>query len=250
MSDRVAPVMAGPRRSIRRRRWVVGLVVVLGLLVGADRIAVALAERAAADTFQSSQHLTSRPSVSIGGFPFLTQLAAGTLDRVRVAARDIVVGSNGRTVRIAGLTAHLHRVHISRSLNSARAETADATALINYPDLSQTLGVTVSYAGVGSDGRGRVKATRSVSVAGQQITGSVSAAVNISPDNVLSFVSPQVDVNGAALPPAVVDALQAAFAAPIPLVRLPFGLVVRSVTASPAGVTIALDGTNLRYGSG
>jgi hypothetical protein len=226
---------------------VIALVVLLGLLIAGDRVAVAVAETEAAKTFQRSEDLNTKPSVRIGGFPFLTQLAAGTLDRVDATASDLVLGRNGRTVRLAKVTLHLHRLHISRSFKSARAETVTAAALVSYADLSQTLGVAVSYAGPTSDGRGRVKAAKSVTVYGQQISGQVSAEVSISSDNVLSFVSPQVTVGGAAVPPAVAGQLETVFGAPISLERLPFGLRYRSVIASSAGVTINLEGKDLIY---
>jgi hypothetical protein len=74
--------------------------------------------------------------------------------------------------------------------------------------------------------------------------------VRISADDVLSFVNPQVSVAGATVPQAVADQLATAFGAPIPLVRLPFGLRLQSVTAGPTGITISLQGANLSYSSG
>jgi hypothetical protein len=236
-----------PRR-VRWGRWVAALVVLLLLLIGADRVSAALAENAAATTFQNSEHLDQKPSVKIHGFPFLTQLVSGTLDEVTSVAKDVVVGDSGRTLRISKVSIRLNDVHVARSLSSVRAETASAHALISYSDLSQTLGVKISFAGRSSDGSGRVKATKTVSVDGQQISGDVSAQVSVS-RNVLSFESPQVAVDGVQAPDEVADALASVFGAPIRLSPLPFGVTVESVTATAAGVTITLTGANLTYGS-
>lgn len=241
------PVAPARRRRLRWRGWVVALVVLVALLVAADRVALAVADAQAAKTFQRSEQLNSTPSVKVRGFPFLTQLAGRNFDRVDATAKDVVLGRNGRTVRVSTVTMQLHHLRVSNNFHSARADTVTAAALITYADLSRTLGVQLGYAGPSSDGRGRIKATQTVSVAGQQVSGTISAEVRISADEVLTFVSPQVSVDGADVPPAVSDQLSAVFGEPIPLERLPFGLRFRSVTAGPAGVTIKLTGTHLSY---
>ena len=64
--------------------WAIAVLIVLGLLVAVDRISVALAESAVATTLQNSQHLPSKPSVDIDGFPFLTQLASGNYSKIEL----------------------------------------------------------------------------------------------------------------------------------------------------------------------
>jgi hypothetical protein len=236
---------AQPRRRIGR--WLLALIVLAVLAVVADRATLIVAERAAASKIRSAQHLDRSPSVHIRGFPFLTQLVGQKLDQVDVTIDDFVVGAQGRTIRVALLDVHLKRVHIS-GFRTARAETVTASALIDYTSLSNTLGVTLAYGGSSTDGHGRVQATQSVSVGGQQVSGTASAEVAITGSNVLSFVDPRASVGAAAVPAAVVAALTHAFNAPIELGRLPFGLTVSSFRASPAGVTIVLTGTNITYG--
>jgi LmeA-like phospholipid-binding len=218
-------------------------VVLIALLVAADRVALLVAERAAAKTLQSSQHLDRAPSVSIAGFPFLTQLAAGHFDKVTLAASDLTVGRAGRTVRISKVTVDLHGAHAARDLSSVHADTASATAAISYSDLSATLGVPLAY------GVGRITARKSVSIAGQQFSAAVAAEARIV-DGSLRFVSPQVSVDGvggAAVPQPVIDLLSSVFGDPIALTHLPFGLTVRSVTADARAVRITLAGRNLTF---
>jgi len=245
----VLDAMIGAVPRSRWPSWVITLVIVLALLVAADRVALLVAERAAAKTLQSSQHLDRAPSVSIAGFPFLTQLAAGHFDKVTLAASDLTVGRAGRTVRISKVTVDLHGAHAARDLSSVHADTASATAAISYSDLSATLGVPLAYGGPSADGVGRITARKSVSIAGQQFSAAVAAEARIV-DGSLRFVSPQVSVDGvggAAVPQPVIDLLSSVFGDAIALTHLPFGLTVRSVTADARAVRITLAGTNLTF---
>lgn len=239
-----------PRRS-RWPRLVVALLVLLGLLITTDFVAKFVAERATGKTIQVAQGLAHAPSVSVAGFPFLTQLIAGHFGQVTLAASDLIVGAQGRTVRIARVKAVLHGVDVARDLSSVRADTADATATLVYPDLSATLGVPLRYGGPSQDGVGRVTARTSLTVAGQQVSGSVTAEVKID-GGALRFVSPTVSIDGtgtgtAAVPQPVIDSFSSLFGDPLALTRLPFGLTVRSVTADRQGVHVILIGTNLVF---
>ncbi|GIG37662.1 LmeA family phospholipid-binding protein [Cellulomonas pakistanensis] len=77
-------------RSPRRRvGCAVGLALAVVVLVGgtvlADRVTHGIAQDVAADAVRSQLGATD-PDVSIAGFPFLTQLARGTLDDVHLTA--------------------------------------------------------------------------------------------------------------------------------------------------------------------
>jgi hypothetical protein len=244
--------VSGYRGPARRSRWprlVIALVILAGLLVAADRIALVVAERAAGKTIQIAEHLDGAPSVSVAGFPFLTQLVVGHFDKVTLSASDLTVGQQGRTVRISSVRAVLRGVRVARDLSSVHADTATATSAISYSDLSATVGVPLSYGGPSPDGVGRVTARKTVSVAGQQISGSVTAEVKIE-GGALRFVGPVVSIDGAgsaAVPQSVVDAFSGLFGDPVALTQLPFGLTVRSVSADRAGVHITLAGKDVTF---
>ena len=53
------------------------LVLVLGLLVLADRVGVAVAEGQVAEQVEARGGLAGTPEVDIAGFPFLTQARSG-----------------------------------------------------------------------------------------------------------------------------------------------------------------------------
>jgi hypothetical protein len=239
----------GPARRSRWPRFVIVLVVLAGVLVAVDRIALAFAERATGRTIEIAQGLDSAPSVSVAGFPFLTQLIAGHFGKVTLFAANLTVGQEGRTARIDTVRAVLHGVDVARDLSSVHADTASAVAAITYADLSATLSVPLSYGGSSQDGVGRVTARRSVTVAGQQISGSVTAEVKIEA-GALRFVAPVVRIDGAGsapVPQPVVDAFSSLFGDPLALARLPFGLTVRAVTADTAGVHITLTGSDVTF---
>lgn len=230
------------RRRHRGRTLLIALVVLVGLLVALDRIALVVSERAAATTIRNSQQLSSTPSVSVSGFPFLTQLAAGHFHQITIKARDVPAGT-GSPLTIDTVTVVLHSVHVSRDLRTVRADSAQASATVSYAALSKALGITVSYAGQ-ADGVGRVQATGSVSLLGHTITAVVSSGVAVS-DGELQFVDPQV--NGASLPSAALPLLRNVFGAPLSISQLPFGVSVQGAQATPAGITIELTGAELVY---
>jgi hypothetical protein len=125
------------------------------------------------------------------------------------------------------------------------ADAAAASGTISYADLSRTLGIPLSYAGR-STGAGRVQAAASVTVAGQRVTATVSAAVQLS-GATLEFVAPEVGVGGSSVPTVAVPLLRSVFGAPLSLAHLPFDVAVTGVHASAAGVQIDLSGADLTY---
>jgi LmeA-like phospholipid-binding len=143
---------------------VFGVIVLLILLVIGDRVALAVAENDMADQFVSNG-LPVKPSVTIEGFPFLTQLAARDFRKVDISASNIPAGP----VTITSATGTLNGLHFNSSFNSATvdhitvrifvsfAALAGAGGLGNVADLTITpagpnlLKITGSLGGVLSD---------------------------------------------------------------------------------------------------
>jgi hypothetical protein len=235
------PVAPPRRRHRTARRLVIAALILIALLVAADRIGCLVAERIAADTLQESQHLEHRPDVHIDGFPFLTQLAFGHFGQVRASSHDVGAGSGDRSLRIARISARLRDVDVSRDFTRATAGTLRATGTIAFADLSSALGLPVRYAG-----GGRVEAAASVTVAGQRISGSVSAVPEVV-DQSLRFTQPRIRAAGGTVPQPVSSALAAVFGAPLSLAGLPYGLRVEDVHATPDGLTITLSAAHLTF---
>ncbi|WP_375482983.1 DUF2993 domain-containing protein [uncultured Jatrophihabitans sp.] len=233
---------AARRRSPWLRRIVVILLVLVVLLVVLDRGGDLVAERIAADNLKSSQHLTSRPDVSIDGVPFLTQFARGKYDHVSVDADDLPVAR--RTVRISRLHVDLNQLTVSRDFSTFHVNSATAHATISYADLSRRLGITVRYAG-----NHRIRASKSFDL---PVVGTVSPSISVLPQLVngaLTFGKSSINGAGDSLG-LVSSALNKLFDVTIPFDGLPFDIKVRSLTADATGLQGRFVGADLTYTKG
>lgn len=229
-----------PRGTRVFRRFAIGIVILLALLITADRVGNYVAQRAVGNTIQTSQHLSARPDVAIAGFPFLTQLATGRFDKITVTASDVPVGSDAIMLRISRVQVVLHRITVSRDFSSVHADTATATALVSYAELGKTLGVEVGY-----DGGGRIKATKSVTVAGRTLSASITAQPKLV-NNALSFGG--TSINGLdRLSGRLATVLNNVFGLSVPLRGIPFRIRVKSLSVDGKGLHIILTGANLAY---
>lgn len=99
---------ATPRRGGRGlRRLVVVLLVLAGLLVGADFALAAFAEHTVSQKAREELGLTDDPSVVIHGFPFATQAISGDYDHITVSADSIPVAD---VLKDVGIRAELRDV--------------------------------------------------------------------------------------------------------------------------------------------
>ena len=217
------------------------VVVLAGVAVAVDRVALHYAEGRAATTLRSSQGLTSTPDVSVAGFPFLTQLAAGEFDEITITAHDVSSGSRV-ALKLADVVVHLHHVTVSNNYSSFAAQSATADGRITYAELSRVLGATVRNAG-----GGRLVAEPTVTVLGRTYTGRVSAVVRGSAADGIRFVDPRVTVTGTQLPDVVTEALGQVFSTGISLAGLPFGITLDKAVVGSDALELALTGRNLSY---
>jgi hypothetical protein len=230
---------------VRRRRrglraLLITVLVLVVLLVVADRVGAAVAERVAADTIQRSQHLDQRPDVDVPGIPFLTQLASGTFDKVTIHANDVAIGNSAHTLDISHVAVDLDHVTVPRDFSAVHARTAHATGLISYQQLGRVLGIDVTYRG-----GGRVRAEKTITVLGQTFQAGITATPQLV-DGALGFGAAAVNgVSGVGQD--VIDGLTKVFDLRVPFDRFPFGVRVRSLQATAQGISLALDGSNLSY---
>lgn len=238
------------RRGIR---ILLTLIVVLGgLFVAADRLAVAYAESQAAQKIQSAKGLADKPSVSIKGFPFLTQVLARDLNEVTVSVNDVTTSTGGvstdgtQPLRVARFTADLHNVRINGNFSGAVADTATGTALIPYSDVTKLVAgqlsgavsdASVGYGGTDSSGQGQVKISGSVQVpflGSQQISG--VAPVDIRNGNSLAL----------SLPSGVRRLIGGQSGMSWPLSGLPSGITLSGVQATSQGLVVSLSGNDVQ----
>ncbi len=240
MTSTMGETYARPRR---RNPWlsriVVLLVVVVVLLVVLDRGGDYVAERIAADNLQSSQHLRTRPDVSIDGVPFLTQFAARKYDHISVDADDLPVADGA--LNISRLHVDLNRLTVSRDFATFHVGSATADATISYADLSSRLGVTVTYAG-----NNRIKAAKTIDL---PVIGTVSPTISVRPalvNGALTFGKSSINGAGDNLA-AVSSALKKIFNVSVSLDGLPFDVMVRSLTVDSTGLHAKFVGADLTF---
>ncbi|MEE4545732.1 DUF2993 domain-containing protein [Streptomyces sp. V4-01] len=229
---------------MRVARTVLIVVVILGgLFVAADRVAVHLAETKAAKQAQLTEGLTARPKVSIEGFPFLTQAATGKLDDVKVTADDINAGDGGQSLRIESFHADLHGVKLSHGYSRAVADSADGLAFITFADLTKAApdGITVSYAGVSKDGKALVKLSGSIPGIGSRI--SVLSEISVHGGNAIGLHARPLPTAFTAL--GLDDDIRQQIDFIRQLTHLPAGIALTSVTATPDGISVAAAGQHV-----
>jgi len=245
---------------MRALRILLIVVVVLGgLFVIADRVAVHFAENEAADKVRTTENLATTPDVSIKGFPFLTQVASGELDDVEIGIKDYeadtgsATGGNGgpKTIRIDDLKADMKGVSFSGDYSSATAATATGTATIAYDELLKAAkseptqiipGVNAQVVGLSDGGNGKIKVDVKVTAAGATQTYPVLSSVTVDGDT--------VKVHADNLPKLVVDLADSRIRSITDfqqaIHQLPGGVKLDSVQAAPNGVEITVKGSNVR----
>ena len=208
------------------RRVVIVVLVLLGLLVVLDRVAVLAADRVVANRITTEQGLSQRPDVSIGGFPFLTQALAGHYDSVTLRMHDLQ-----RTgVNVHLLTVHLSGVHVPLGavvhghVSSVPVDRATATLLLTYDDLNTFLGTR--HIVLGDGGNGEIKVSATATVAGQTLSADGRARIQVRDGDLMLTVGPGIDVT-------------------IPLGGLPFRIELVGAKATKSGVEVTATASGL-----
>ncbi|MFV0135089.1 DUF2993 domain-containing protein [Streptomyces sp. HMX87] len=242
---------------MRALRTLLIVVVILGgLFVAADRLAVNFAEGEAADRLKAEENLATTPDVSINGFPFLTQLAGGELDDVDVRIEDYeaATGDGSEKIRIADLKANLKGVEFSGDRSSATAATATGTATIAYDELLRTAkseptqvapGITARVVGLSDGGNGKIKVEVEATVFGAELPEPVPVLSSVTVKN------NQVEVEADALPAIGGVELAESRVRQITdfqqtIDELPGGIRLDKVQAAKDGVEITVKGSNVR----
>lgn len=232
------------------RAWqklTIALVILAGLFVAADRIAVGVADEKVAEQIQSQKGLNTKPHVNIEGFPFLTQVAAKKLDSVKLSADGLKLSGGGRTATLQTFSAHLTGVRVSSSFSSATADGADGTAVISYADITSLIGnkdATISYGG-----DGKIKISGKVATPLGAVDGSATARLTVSGGDTVRVGDVSVKALGGGLDlgsvPGLDGAFSSLFAGSQKLSGLPVGLSLQSVEPRPDGVAVGFTGHNL-----
>jgi LmeA-like phospholipid-binding len=234
---------SGSTGGRRARRWVVTLAVIVIVLVIADFAARIVAQNVMATKIEQ-QGLSRRPSVSIGGFPFLTQVAARNFSEVKVSVTDLTEGP----VTITSVNATAHGIKLkSFAFNSGTISSLSGTALISFASLGNALTNQVGPLAAVLNGAGlnlsqagpsEVKASLNLVIT----SGSATWRVSRLSGNRLNVRL----VASSGLPASLLSSISDVT---LKLPKLPLGLTVDSINVTSQGVTGRVSGHNVSFGN-
>jgi len=220
------------------------LVVVLllvGLAVVADRVALGVAEDRVATELVQEGGLQGRPEVEIAGFPFLTQAIGGRYDDVHISLTAEQLGQPEGTradIALHGVEVPLSSV-LSGSVSEVPVERIDGTASLSYALLSDQLGSDTELSRE-ADG---LRITRTVEILGRSLRLTAAGQVALDGSDLVVDVEEAsgagIDVPDWLLERAT-DLLDVRYTLP----ALPFGLQLTDVTPAEDGVEIRVEAEN------
>lgn len=214
------------------------LVVLLGLAVVADRVAVGFAEDQVAEQMASKGGLAGTPSVDIAGFPFLTQAFAGNYEDVRISltAHDLGQPAGTRAdVRLHGVHVPLKSV-LSGSVSEVPVDRIDGTATLSYALLAAQLGGDTTLRPEG-DG---LRITKTVEALGQTIPLTAVGTVSLDGNQLVVDVE-QAAGAGVDLPDFLVSRVSDLLDLRYDVPALPFGLQLTDVAPAEDGVDVRVE---------
>ena len=227
------------------RKLLIGVAVLAVLLVAADRISAAVAENQISDRLTSAYGLPDKPGVSITGFPFLTQVAAGDYQQIDVSASQ--VPADGATlhdlkVRLSGVHATVSQV-LGNGSSMVTADRAAGSAMVGFGTVDRRLPGGLH---LHPDGK-NLRVSGRLAFHGTRIPVSATVAVGVSGSGIR--VSPvSVDVPG--LPGLPVSAYSSRLRIVVPLSTLPLHLRLTSVHVTPDGLSIAASASDVQFARG
>ena len=217
------------------------VLLVLGLLVLADRVAMGYAEDEVARQVAEQGGLAGTPEVDIAGFPFLTQAVRGRYDEVAVSLTAAQLGQPEGTradVVLRGVEVPLSGV-LSGSVQEVPVERVDGTATLSYALLSAQLGADTELV---RDGDG-LRITRTVEVLGQQLRLTATGQVALDGNDLVVDVD-EASGAGVDVPDLLLDRAQDLLDLRYPVPALPFGLQLVDVRPAADGVVLRLEASD------
>jgi hypothetical protein len=237
-----------------RKGWIIAVVILVVVLIAADRISLLIAESQIADRVQKSQELSSRPHVTIKGFPFLTQVLGGRYHEVDVSVRGITRNSltvDKLTVKAHGVSVPLSKV-VSGSVSEVPVDHAEAVVSVGYANLNAYIAGQLGEVLKVSGANGKLRLTGTLPVP-PRISLSADATIDVAGSAItlrpaaLSSVLAKLAGSG-----VTAGTVEKFLTVRLPISQLPFGISLRSATVTPTALVIAASasGLTLRAPSG
>ena len=210
--------------------FLVTLLVLAGLFVVADRVAVKIADNEFATQIQK-QGFSTKPQVSIEGFPFLTQVAARQFNDVKITANNERVGP----VTVDDIKATLGRIRLTSGWTSGTVGSINGTGLITFGSLTRAAPVHIASVTMISSSEAKL----SVSLGGLISTSAVARVTKAAGNRI------DVTVISAGGIPASQLGL-GNFSIPLP--NLPMGMKLQSISITTQGVLVHITGQDVAFG--
>jgi hypothetical protein len=215
-------------------RGLIWTVIVLTVIIGGATVADGLArsiaqDQVAAEIDQALPGIQGSPEVTIGGFPFLTQVAAGRLTTVEITADQATVEG----LRLEDVVVVLDGVTTRQPFV---AERGTMTALVRAEEIGRTMSLDLSMRD------GELVASMSVLGLPLDVRFEARPAGRDVEVDVTGFVLAGASVDAEGLPAALTAQLQG-LAFPVP--GLPQGMALTAVTATAEGLVLTAQGSDL-----
>jgi hypothetical protein len=223
------------------RALLVVLLLIAGLALLADRVAVGVAEDQVAQQLAGKGGLVGTPEVDITGFPFLTQAVGGRYEDVRIALDADELGQPEGTraaVSLRGVHVPL-RAALAGSVTEVPVDRIDGTATLAYDLLAAELG---SDATVAPEGDG-LRITRTVEVLGSEVPVTAAGTVTLDGDQLVVDVEEAAGA-GVDIPDLLVDRVSDLLDLSYTVPELPFGLQLTGVDPAADGVRVRVEATD------
>ena len=226
-----------------RKGLVIFLVLVIGLIIAADRVGLWVAQDQIAKNVASQYDLDHKPEVKIKGFPFLNQALNGRYGEIDVNVGDVTqlgIHLTDTVVTLKGVKAPLSDA-VHGDATKMVADTATSVATVSYADVEKQAphGLKVSAKGSALQVRGPV------TVLG--LSRTVTATVTVRPSGRSVRVVPQtVDAGGTTIPVALV---QQAFSFTMPVKGLPLNTRISDVQVGQDGLRVTTTGQHVNLES-
>lgn len=216
------------------RALLVVAVLLSALVVGADLVAVGVAERVIAGQAQRAAMLPERPQVDVQGFPFLTQALRGRYEHVRLRATGGlgVVEVDRLDVRLQGVRVPVSDV-VGGRVDAIPVDRLRGEVVVTYAWLSEQAGkgLTLSAQGDLLRVRGEVR------VLGQELAASALSEVRLV-DGAVLVRAQELDTGAGPVDRFLESVLADRFDVRVPIEGLPYGLDLTGLQVRPEGLLL------------
>jgi hypothetical protein len=215
------------------KKLAVFLILVCGLLIGADRAAAWQADTMLASHLASAYHLDPQPSVQVQGFPFLTQWGSGKYQQIDLQMAGITVDQ----VHVSNVTVHLRDVSIAPHATSSSDAAGGTVGSLDLRGTVPYTGIPVPEGfRVGPDGD-HLRLTGSYALPG--LSGSVNARIRVAVQGgKLVFTVDSVDAPNPVLRNVITTQLTQQLQKVSSLENLPFGVHLDGVQVTQNGLDV------------